>query len=115
MSTLPKVGIVGTGRMGANIARRLHDVGYPIVALYDTNSDSAAQTAADTGGEVATSLARVSRLADVVLTVVSDDAAMYAIFAPEGESLLSNASGKIFVNCATVSPQVHRDVEQLAE
>ena len=115
MSTLPKVGIVGTGRMGANIARRLHDVGYEIAVLYDTNRDSAAQTAAETGGEVAGSLARVGELADVVLTVVSDDAAMYAVFAPEGESLLRNANGKIFVNCATVSPQVHVDVQRLAE
>ena len=115
MSTLPKIGIVGTGRMGANIARRLHDVGYEIAALYDTNPQSAAETAAETGGEVARSLARVSERSDVVLTVVSDDAAMYAIFAPDGESLLANAGGKIFVNCATVSPKVHVDVERLAE
>ncbi|HEX3457244.1 MAG TPA: NAD(P)-dependent oxidoreductase [Candidatus Baltobacteraceae bacterium] len=115
MSTLPKIGIVGTGRMGANIARRLRDVGYEIAALYDTNTQSAAETAAETGGEVATSLTRVAELSDVVLTVVSDDAAMYAIFAPGGESLLANAGGKIFVNCATVSPKVHVDVERLAE
>ncbi len=115
MSTLPKIGIVGTGRMGANIARRLHDVGYEIAVLYDTNSQSAAETAAETGGEVANSLSRVAELSDVVLTVVSDDAAMYAIFAPDGESLLANAEGKIFVNCATVSPKVHVDVERLAE
>jgi 3-hydroxyisobutyrate dehydrogenase len=115
MSTLPKIGIVGTGRMGANIARRLHDVGYEIPVLYDTNSRSAAETAAETGGEVANSLSRVAELSDVVLTVVSDDAAMYAIFAPDGESLLANAEGKIFVNCATVSPKVHVDVERLAE
>jgi 3-hydroxyisobutyrate dehydrogenase len=115
MSTLPKIGIVGTGRMGANIARRLHDVGYEIAVLYDTNPQSAAETAAETGGEVANSLSRVAELSDVVLTVVSDDAAMYAIFAPDGESLLANAEGKIFVNCATVSPKVHVDVERLAE
>jgi 3-hydroxyisobutyrate dehydrogenase len=112
---LPKIGIVGTGRMGANIARRLHDVGYEIAVLYDTNSQSAAETAAETGGEVANSLSRVAELSDVVVTVVSDDAAMYAIFAPDGESLLANAEGKIFVNCATVSPKVHADVERLAE
>lgn len=99
--------------MGANIARRLHDVGYPIVALYDVRPESAAAVAAETGGEVTSSLARVSELADVVVTVVSDDAAMYAIFAPRGDSLLTNARGRIFLNCATVTPQVHRDVERL--
>ena len=81
MSDTPRIGIVGTGRMGANIARRLKDVGYAIAALYDTRPGGRAQTAAETGGEVDTSLARVTALSDVVFTVVSDDAAMYAIFA----------------------------------
>lgn len=115
MSELQAVGVVGTGRMGANIAKRLHDVGYPIVALYDVNPESAQLTAAETGGEVAASLSRVTELADVILTVVTDDAAMYGVFATQGDSLLDNARGKIFVNCATVSPKVHVDVERLAE
>lgn len=115
MSGLPRIGVVGTGRMGANIAKRLHDVGYSVTALYDTNPDAAAQTAGETGGEVATSLAGVSEAADVILTVVTDDAAMYRIFATSGDSLLAEARGKIFVNCATVSPKVHVDVERLAQ
>jgi 3-hydroxyisobutyrate dehydrogenase len=115
MADLPRIGVVGTGRMGSNIARRLHDVGYPIAALYDTNPASAQETAKDTGGEVAKSLARVTELSDVVITVVSDDASMYSIFSKSGDSLLQNAKGKIFVNCATVTPKVHVDVQNLAE
>ena len=115
MSTLPQVGVVGTGRMGANIAKRLHDEGYPIAALYDLNRESAAATAAETGGEVAGSPARVAELSDVVLTVVTDDAAMREIFGDGPGSLLANARGKIFINCATLSPQVHVEVEQAAE
>ena len=45
--------------------------------------ESARETAKETGGEVTQSLARVAELADVILTVVTDDAAMYAIFATE--------------------------------
>jgi 3-hydroxyisobutyrate dehydrogenase len=115
MSGNLSIGIVGTGRMGANIAKRLHDVGYPIVALYDVDPASAAATVAETGGEVAGSLARVTALVDVILTVVTDDAAMYRIFAETGDSLLEGARGKIFVNCATLSPRVHLDIERLAE
>jgi len=115
MSGLERIGVVGTGRMGANIAKRLHDVGYPIVALYDVRRESAQETAAETGGEVAQNLARVTELSDVVITVVTDDAAMYRIFATEGDSLLDGASGKVFVNCATVTPKVHVDVERLAQ
>ncbi len=114
MSSLPKVGIVGTGRMGANIARRLRDVGYPIAALYDVNEASAKETAAETGGEVTASLARVTELSDVVVTVVTDDAAMRGIFAPDGDSLLAGARGKLFVNCATITPKVHVEIERLA-
>ena len=99
--------------MGANIARRLHDVGYQVVALYDVRPESVAAVAVETGAEASPSLARVSELADLVVTVVSDDAAMYEIFALEGDSLLANASGRIFLNCATVSPAVHRDVERI--
>jgi 3-hydroxyisobutyrate dehydrogenase len=115
MGNLPKIGVVGTGRMGANIARRLHDVGYPIAALYDARRDSAEATAAETGGEVTATLDRVTELSDVILTVVTDDAAMYRIFAPEGDSLLTGARGKIFINCATITPKVHVDVQRIAE
>lgn len=114
MSGPQKVGVVGTGRMGANIAKRLHDVGYPIAALYDVRAESAAETAAQTDGKVAGSLASVTELSDVVITVVTDDAAMYRIFATEGDSLLRGARGKLFINCATVSPHVHVAIERLA-
>lgn len=115
MSDNSRIGIVGTGRMGANIAKRLHDVGYPIAALYDVNPASAQETAKETGGQVATTLARVTELSDVIITVVTDDAAMYRIFAPSGDSLLADAQGKIFINCATITPRVHVEVQRLAE
>jgi len=101
--------------MGANIAKRLHDVGYPVAALYDVNPESAAQTAVETGGEVAPTLARVTELSDVILTVVTDDGAMRRIFATEGDSLLHCAEGKVFINCATISPKVHVEVQRLTE
>ncbi len=115
MSMLPKIGIVGTGRMGANIARRLHDVGYPVVALYDAHTASAEEIAREIGGEATASLARLTELSDIIITVVSDDAAMYGIFSTSGDSLLSGAAGKLFINCATVTPQVHVDVQRRAE
>jgi 3-hydroxyisobutyrate dehydrogenase len=114
LSELSRIGVVGTGRMGANIAKRLHDVGYSIVALYDQNTESARSTAVETGGEVVDSLARVTELSDVIITVVTDDAAMDQVFATAGDSLLTNARGKIFVNCATLTPKVHVEVERRA-
>jgi 3-hydroxyisobutyrate dehydrogenase len=53
-------------------------------------------------------------LSDVIITVVSDDAAMKKIFAPGGDTLLKRAKGKLFINCATISPKTHVRVEELA-
>jgi 3-hydroxyisobutyrate dehydrogenase len=56
----------------------------------------------------------VAELADVVFTVVSDDTAMRQIFsATDTESLLCHAKDRLFVNCATLSPAVHVEVETL--
>ena len=46
-----KIGFVGIGRMGANMARRLKDVGYPIAAVFDVRKGSAAELAKDLGTE----------------------------------------------------------------
>ena len=109
------VGIVGVGRMGANIARHLNDEGYAVTAVYDVNSAIAQELAGEIGAQACNSLANVTSLADTIITVVTDDQAMYTIFAETGDSLLQGAAGKIFVNCATIAPQVHVDVEQRAE
>jgi 3-hydroxyisobutyrate dehydrogenase len=114
MSDKPTIGFVGVGRMGANMARRLRDVGYRVTAVYDARPEAAAEVAGEVGAEAATSLARVTELADVVITVVTDDAAMARIFAEPGDSLLAGARGKIFINCATITPDVHVEVERRA-
>ncbi len=114
MASSESIGIVGVGRMGANMGRRLRDLGYRIAAVSDVRSDVAAEVAKELGAQACTKLADVSRLADVIITVVTDDAAMYTIFATQGDSLLANAGGKLFINCATITPQVHIDVERLA-
>ncbi len=115
MATSERIGVVGVGRMGANIARRLKDVGYKITAVYDSRPDVAQAVAADVGAEAAKTLSRVAELSDVILTVVSDDNAMRAIFSTSGDSLFNGCKNRLFINCATITPQVHRDVEKLAE
>ena len=109
-----KIGFVGVGRMGANMARRLKDRGETIVALYDRDRASATSLAAELGCEAAVSPARVAELAAIIFTVVSDDAAMRQIFsATDKESLLGHAKDRLFINCATLSPDVHIEVEAL--
>ncbi len=109
----PTIGFVGVGRMGANMARRLHDVGYPISHVYDVQP--ADDLAAEVGAEVASDLPEVTAASAVVITVVTDDAAMRSIFDPNASSLLQGADGTLFINCATITPAVHVDVERAAE
>jgi 3-hydroxyisobutyrate dehydrogenase len=112
-----KIGMVGVGRMGANMARRLVDTGFAVTAIYDRDPERATALAAELGTQATTVLRDVTSAADVVVTVVSDDAAMEAIFSdsPTADSLLHGAQGTIFVNCATVSPAVHVRVSERCE
>lgn len=109
-----RIGFVGTGRMGANMARRLKDQGYEVTAVYDAFPKIAEDLAAEIGASTPGTLAGLTAAADVIITVVTDDAAMHGIFADSGDSLLTGAEGKVFINCATVSPQVHVDVDAAA-
>jgi 3-hydroxyisobutyrate dehydrogenase len=101
--------------MGANMARRLKDCGYTVTAVFDAHAPTAAALAAELGAAHAQKLAEVTAAADVIFTVVTDDAAQLAVFAPAGDSLLIGAAGKIFVNCATISPATHVEVEKRAQ
>ena len=107
-----KIGFVGVGRMGANMARRLKECGYPIAAVYDVNTAAAQALAQELGSVAADQLKVVTALSDVIFTVVSDDKAMKKIFTA---GLLSRAKGKLFINCATVTPEIHAWVEAKAE
>jgi 3-hydroxyisobutyrate dehydrogenase len=110
-----KIAFVGIGRMGANMARRLKDCGYAITAVHDAQASIAAALAQELGATHATKLADVTAKADVIFTVVTDDAAQLAVFGTSGDSLLSGAAGKIFVNCATITPATHLEVERRAK
>lgn len=101
--------------MGGNMARRLKDTGYTVTAVYDTHAPAAAELAKEIGAQHATKLADVTAAADVIFTVVTDDAAQLGVFAESGDSLLTGAKGKIFVNCATITPKTHVEVERRAK
>ena len=98
--------------MGANMARRAKDSGFLVSAVYDVNRVSADALAREIGAVAPQTLAEVAQLSDVIITVVTDDAAMRSIFK---DGLLENAANKLFINCATLSPEVHVEVEKAVE
>lgn len=93
--------------MGANMARRLADLGYRIGAVYDPHESVASSLALELGCHAAQTLPEVTAASEVILTVVPDDSAMGSIFNEDGPSLLTGAAGRVFINCATVSPEAH--------
>jgi 3-hydroxyisobutyrate dehydrogenase len=108
------IGFVGVGRMGANMARRLAECGFHVTAVYDRSRAAATALASELSCAACQDLSEVTAESDVIVTVVSDDEAMRQIFAESGDSLLVNAGGKLFINCATITPRVHIEVERLA-
>ncbi|MGE9296460.1 MAG: NAD(P)-dependent oxidoreductase [Puniceicoccales bacterium] len=110
-----RIAFVGVGRMGANMARRLKDCGYNVTAVYDIHTETAQALADELGCSAPTKLVDVTAAADVVFTVVTDDRAMKKIFTAKRDNLLMEKAGnKVFINCATVSPDVHRELEKAA-
>jgi 3-hydroxyisobutyrate dehydrogenase len=114
-TTSPGIGIIGVGRMGAGMARRLAEKGFTIRAVYDVRHDAAEALAQELGCSAPARLNDVTAQSDFILTVVSDDAAMRNIFMATEDNLLLAAPGKTFINFATVSPGVHLEVEAAAQ
>lgn len=106
----PTIAFVGVGRMGANMARRLKDCGYSVTAVYDIHEPLARSLADELGCKSCSRLADVTAAAEVIFTVVTHDEAMRQIFFGNEDNLFMGAKGKTFINCATVSPAVHREV-----
>ena len=108
-----KIGFVGLGRMGANMARHLKDQGYTLGPVYDIIPDVASSLASELDATAVQKLSEVTTGSDIVITVVTDDTAMRSIFFDD-DNLFQNSSGKTFLNCATLSPDIHIELERVA-
>jgi 3-hydroxyisobutyrate dehydrogenase len=107
-----KIGFIGVGRMGSNMARRLKECGYEIGAVHDANKAAAQVLSQELGCLAASEPKELTRASDVIFTVVTDDKAMKQIF---NGGLLARARGKLFINCATITPETHVWVEAKAQ
>jgi len=101
--------------MGANMARHLNDLNYNVTAVYDVHRPSADALAEEIGATAYTKLADVTANADIVFTVVTNDAAMKKIFLGKKDSLLVDAQDTTFINCATLSPEIQKTVATAAK
>lgn len=96
------VGIVGTGRMGTAIGKRLLETGHAVVAWNRTAARTADLEAA--GASVAATPAALTAACDAIITSLTDRDALEAAFGG-GEGLLSGgAEGKLFIEMSTILP-----------
>ena len=83
--------------MGANMARRMKDCGYTISCVFDIVDSVADDLAKELSTTKASKLSEVTGLSDIVITVVTNDKAMDALFHGEN-NLFENAKGKVTWN-----------------
>jgi 3-hydroxyisobutyrate dehydrogenase-like beta-hydroxyacid dehydrogenase len=97
------VGFVGLGRMGGRIASRLLDAGHQV---HGTNRSVAkAEPLIGRGLRWQATPREVGAAADVVFSMVSDNDALEGITGGPDGILAGLASGKVYVDMSTVSPE----------
>jgi len=105
-----RIGIAGTGRMGAAIARRLLGFGHEVTVWNRTPAKTGDIAAA--GAKVAARPADVTTASEFVLTILTDAPAIEAVYRGTDGLLAGNPEGKLFIEMSTVRPQAKKDVAE---
>ena len=104
---MTRVGIVGTGRMGSAIARAIRSAGFDVVLWNRTRAPCDA-LAAELGCRSVEAPAEVAAASDVTISMLSDEAAVDAVYgAPDGV-IAGTRPGTVLVDSSTVPPGVIR-------
>jgi 3-hydroxyisobutyrate dehydrogenase len=104
MEARMKVGIAGTGRMGSAMAQRLMSLGHELT-VWNRTAEKTRELAA-AGAAVAPTAAALAEKVDAILTILTDDKAIDALYnGPQG-LLSGKVAGKLFIEMSTVRPEV---------
>jgi len=102
----PSIGWIGLGNMGVPIAKNLLKAGYKVTVYNRTKSKE--QVLVQAGASSASSPESLWQHCDIVFTMVTDDAAVKAIFEDDQGLLSSPPTGKLAIDMSTVSPATSR-------
>ena len=107
MSLLPqspaRIGVCGIGRMGAALVERLLQQGYAVSVWNRTRAKADALVAA--GATVAATATELARDCDIVISIMSDDAALESAYRGDRGLLAGARAGKLFIEMSTVRPE----------
>lgn len=113
MTNTVKIGFIGLGNMGIPMACQLLKAGYPVL-VYNRNKIKEESVVA-AGADKTSSMADVMKRSDVIITMVTDDAAVIEIFTGEQGLLTTAVTGRYIINMSTVSPEISRKMATLCE
>lgn len=113
MTTKPRIGFLGLGTMGGQMARRLVSEGYAVTG-YDVDPGRAAQAKAN-GVVLAASPARVAEASDFVLSSLTDPAAVRRAYLGEDGALQAARAGMTLIDLSTIDPDCWREVAAAAK
>src|SRR5689334_13252009 len=108
-----KVGLVGLGRMGRAIYERLAANGCEVVA-WDQDA-RAMKAAAERQMQLADSPRAVAMHGDVVISSITEDNGVRAIYRGADGFLSSDAKGKLFIEMSTLRPATGRELAPAVE
>jgi 2-hydroxy-3-oxopropionate reductase len=107
------IGFLGLGVMGAPMARNLLAAGHEVLAW--TRSAEPLAELVEAGARSAEGPAAVAAEADIVISIVSDDAALREVLAgPEG-AIAAARPGSLVIDMSTVSPALARELAATAD
>jgi 3-hydroxyisobutyrate dehydrogenase len=103
-----QIGIAGLGRMGAAIAARLIEVGHGLTVW--NRSPEKAKPLEAAGAVLVHSPTELVEQVETVITILTDAAAMQAVYDGPSGLLSGKVNGKLFIEMSTVRPQTEIDL-----
>ena len=107
------VGIAGIGKMGAAIGSRLLSLGMP-VTVWNRTAERA-QPVLDTGARWAESPKALAESVDVVITLLTNEAALDDVYGSASGLLAGQVHDKVFIDMSTVRPAKPQEMARRAQ
>jgi len=95
-----RIGVAGTGKMGAAIAARLIEVGHE-VAVWNRTPEKAKAIA---GAAAVATPAELVQRCEAIITILTDAAAIDAVYKGPSGLISGDVHGKLFIEMSTVMP-----------
>src|ERR1700689_1707840 len=99
-----QIGVAGLGAMGSAIAARLLEVGHQVTVWNRTAAKT--KPLADAGAKVAASPTALAAACEAIITILTDSAAIDAVYNGPSGLLAGDVTGKLFIERRTVPPRV---------